>query len=85
MNSPFVQAFFSTTFFNFQIGSDATSIVSGWLWLYFVVTVILSLLIVAWWHISYRRKRYKIDDAVGGLIDDMRSRGSISPSHAKIA
>jgi hypothetical protein len=77
------QTFFSTTFFNFHAGNDATTIVSRWLWLYFVVTFVLSMLIIAWWHVSSRRKLYKINSAVGGLVADVQSRGSGDTSDAK--
>src|SRR4051794_2668467 len=45
----FTATLFSTTFFNFQHTVPDSRIVSGWIWLYFVVTVGLTVsVIVAW-------------------------------------
>ncbi|KAH6715172.1 hypothetical protein BKA61DRAFT_347782 [Leptodontidium sp. MPI-SDFR-AT-0119] len=76
----FTAAFFSTTFFNFQRGNDG--IVSPWVWLYFLVTIVLSVLIIAWWYISSRRRWYEIENEVGGLVAkaDSKARDSRSDS-----
>lgn len=52
----FTATLFSTTFFNFQ--NRGSKIVSWWLWLYFVVTVLLStVVIVGWIFISKKQGR----------------------------
>lgn len=45
------QTFFSTTFFNFQADRNGI-VVSWWLWVYFVVTLLLSafVLVPLWWY-----------------------------------
>ncbi|KAH7403744.1 hypothetical protein BKA64DRAFT_641711 [Cadophora sp. MPI-SDFR-AT-0126] len=60
----FTATFFSTTFFNFQPGKGE-HIVSGWLWLYFLVTIILSVLIISWWLSISRRKFREIQRTIG--------------------
>jgi hypothetical protein len=60
-------------------------IVSRWVWLYFVVTFALSLLILAWWYISSRRKLYEIDGVVGGVVANVQSRESENTSDEKAA
>ena len=50
----FTATLFSTTFFNFQYQSSR--IVSWWLWLYFVVTVVLTLAVVAGWYYLEKRQ-----------------------------
>lgn len=46
------QTFFSTSFFDFKVGPHQ-SVYSWWLWLYWVVTIVLTVLVflgaVAWW------------------------------------
>ncbi|KAG4412354.1 hypothetical protein IFR04_014511 [Cadophora malorum] len=60
----FTATFFSTTFFNFQ-PSKGESMVSGWLWLYFLITIILSVLIITWWLLVSRRKYREIQRNLG--------------------
>jgi hypothetical protein len=54
----FTSTLFSTTFFNFQYQSSR--IVSSWLWLYFVVTVFLTLAVVAGWYYLEKRQNRTI-------------------------
>jgi hypothetical protein len=56
---------FSTTFFNFQVGANG-NIVSAWLWLYFVITTILSAIIFTWWYVTSRSEVHKVYDTFGG-------------------
>lgn len=55
---------------------------SPWVWLYFLVTIVLSVLIIAWWYISSRRRWYEIENEVGGLVAkaDSKARDSRSDS-----
>jgi hypothetical protein len=39
--------------------------VSWWLWLYFLVTVILSAIVLISWYVTSRRKVHKVDDVFG--------------------
>jgi len=39
--------------------------VSGWLWLYFLITIILSVLIITWWLLVSRRKYREIQRNLG--------------------
>ncbi|KAH7152640.1 hypothetical protein EDB81DRAFT_789420 [Dactylonectria macrodidyma] len=48
----FVATFFSTGFFNF----DPSSLVSNWIWLYFVVSVVLSVSVLGGWSWWTRRE-----------------------------
>ncbi|KAI1074703.1 hypothetical protein F5B20DRAFT_573946 [Whalleya microplaca] len=68
----FMASVFSMTFFDFKVGSDSDDSsggsgaqVSGMLWIYFVVTVPLTLIIVLfWWFLDRRReRRYSREDA----------------------
>ncbi|PVH79760.1 hypothetical protein DL98DRAFT_588976 [Cadophora sp. DSE1049] len=62
----FTAAFFSTTFFNFQRGNEG--IVSPWVWLYFLVTVVLSVLIIAWcWSMKDGLNEYGVNYDSEGL------------------
>jgi len=55
----FTATLFSTSFFNFQInagGNEQT--VTHWIWLYWTITVTLTLLVMSgWWIMSYMRIR----------------------------
>ena len=50
----FTATLFSTTFFNFQ--NQTSRVVSWWLWLYSVVTVMLTLAVVAGWYYLEKRQ-----------------------------
>jgi hypothetical protein len=65
------QTLFSTTFFNFQTDTGG-HIVSVWLWLYFVVTIALSTVIFAWWHITARHIIHEIDSTLGGESENRK-------------
>ncbi|KAI1168646.1 hypothetical protein F5B18DRAFT_595945 [Nemania serpens] len=58
----FLSSVFSMTFFNFKVSENSE--VSQELWIYFVITIPLTLAIVgAWWLMDRRReKRYAIED-----------------------
>ncbi|KAI0481436.1 hypothetical protein F4859DRAFT_419704 [Xylaria cf. heliscus] len=58
----FLSSVFSMTFFNFKVAENSE--VSQELWIYFVITIPLTLAIVgAWWTLDRRReKRYAIED-----------------------
>ncbi|KAH8673639.1 hypothetical protein BX600DRAFT_211125 [Xylariales sp. PMI_506] len=63
----FLASLFSMTFFQFSGGDDGTeAYVSRWLWVYFVVTIPLTIAIVAsWWWLEKRReKKYAQEDVV---------------------
>jgi hypothetical protein len=63
----FTATLFSTTFFNFQ--NQTSSIVSWWLWLYFVVTVGLTLVVlVGWYYISKRQDRTMLQSLNVGAV-----------------
>lgn len=52
----FTATLFSTTFFNFQ--TRTSNIVSWWLWLYFVVTVVLTFaVLIGWYHMEKKQNR----------------------------
>ncbi|KAM0483200.1 hypothetical protein ACHAPX_002649 [Trichoderma viride] len=68
----FLASVFSMTFFNFQSGADP--VISNWLWVYFIITVPLTVLIVGSWIWYDRRKeaRYANDDKeLEGDIEQM--------------
>lgn len=59
------QSIFSTTFFNFQTASDIPSAVSPNFWLYWVVTIPVTVTVVGlwlWWD-KKREERYDREDA----------------------
>lgn len=56
----FVATVFSTSFFNFQ-PSDQQRVVSWWIWLYWVVTVGLTLLVMGGWYYFSRVERQKLE------------------------
>ncbi|KAF2092960.1 hypothetical protein NA57DRAFT_81894 [Rhizodiscina lignyota] len=55
----FTATLFSTSFFNFQGGRDS-KVVSWWIWLYWLVTVLLTLAIHLWWYLTSKRKEEDI-------------------------
>ncbi|KAL7928001.1 hypothetical protein ACQKWADRAFT_278458 [Trichoderma austrokoningii] len=68
----YLASVFSMTFFNFQSGADP--VISNWLWVYFIITVPLTVLIVGSWIWYDRRKeaRYADDDKeLEGDIEQM--------------
>lgn len=54
----FTATVFSTTFFNFQ--NRSPGIVSWWLWLYFVVTIVLTLVVLAGWYYISKKQNMTI-------------------------
>jgi len=72
------QTFFSTTFFNFQNTGDA--IVSRWIWLYWLITVVLTALTHYAWYWSTQRKEEEInlrhqDDQSSVEVIELAERG----------
>ncbi|KAM0459465.1 hypothetical protein ACHAPV_005653 [Trichoderma viride] len=68
----YLASVFSMTFFNFQSGADP--VISNWLWVYFIITVPLTVIIVGSWIWYDRRKeaRYADDDKeLEGDIEQM--------------
>ncbi|PTB46478.1 hypothetical protein M441DRAFT_127364 [Trichoderma asperellum CBS 433.97] len=68
----YLASVFSMTFFNFQSGADP--VISNWLWVYFIITVPLTILIVGSWIWYDRRKeaRYAdLDKELEGDIEQM--------------
>ncbi|KAI4124398.1 MAG: hypothetical protein LQ347_005758, partial [Umbilicaria vellea] len=69
----FTATLFSTTFFNFQAPSPSP-VVSHWLWLYWVVTIALTLLIHTAWYITSQKREQEINREFGRRdhpVDDM--------------
>lgn len=54
-----LQTFFSTTFFDFK-PQEQTRVVSGWIWLYFVITILLTAAIQVAWYVSSKLKEREI-------------------------
>ena len=52
----FTATLFSTTFFNFS-NRSTSRVVSWWIWLYFVVTVVLTLIVLIGWYCISRRQK----------------------------
>lgn len=68
----YLASVFSMTFFNFD--ADANPVISNWLWVYFVITIPLTALIVGFWLWYDRRReaRYANDDQkLEGDIEQM--------------
>ncbi|EHK16673.1 uncharacterized protein TRIVIDRAFT_40355 [Trichoderma virens Gv29-8] len=68
----YLASVFSMTFFNFQAGADP--VISNWLWVYFIITIPLTAIIVGFWLWYDRRKerRYEKDDKeLEGDIEQM--------------
>ncbi|OCL11763.1 hypothetical protein AOQ84DRAFT_178356 [Glonium stellatum] len=51
----FTATLFSTSFFNFQ-PKDGTHTVSGWFWLYWIFTIVLTVIILGIWYIISLKK-----------------------------
>jgi hypothetical protein len=68
----FTATFFSTSFFNFQAGGKA-QVVSKWIWIYVVITIGLTLLIIGIWISFSRRKALGIAKAIASYS----SRGNL--------
>ncbi|RDL30390.1 Uncharacterized protein BP5553_10268 [Venustampulla echinocandica] len=60
----YLSSIFSTTFFNFQNAQDMTSVISPRFWIYWVVTVPVTCLIVGLWYMWEKRRmmRYERED-----------------------
>jgi hypothetical protein len=56
----FVATLFSASFWNFQ-PSNAGKIVSKWVWLYFVVTFLLTLAVLLGWQMSSKMRKNGLD------------------------
>lgn len=53
------QTFFSTTFFDFQV-ERSEHVYSRWLWLYFLVTILLTVLVLGGTWVLWRSKEVEI-------------------------
>ena len=51
-----MQTFFSTSFFDFRVASP-NQMVSSWVWVYFVLTIALTVIVLASWHLTAHRKQ----------------------------
>lgn len=70
----YLASVFSMTFFNFQSGADP--VISNWLWVYFIITIPLTVIIVGFWLWYDRRReaRYaKEDKELDGDIEQMEA------------
>ncbi|KAK1756585.1 hypothetical protein QBC47DRAFT_380218 [Echria macrotheca] len=56
----FTATFFSSAFFRFPT-DEAADVVSKWIWVYVVVTTLLSVGVLGWWYMSRRRKERDIE------------------------
>ncbi|KAF2460108.1 hypothetical protein BDY21DRAFT_184939 [Lineolata rhizophorae] len=68
----FTATLFSTTFFDFQPEKEG-HIASAWLWLYFAVAIILTIIIFSWWYVSSRHVTKKIHKSLGRTEDGERT------------
>lgn len=74
----FTATLFSSTFSDFLPDADNPRIVSWWIWLYCVVTVLITgLVLLGWYHFS-RRSRARTEDGMEKLksIDDLVKNGT---------
>jgi hypothetical protein len=56
----FVATLFSASFWDFQPGNTGR-IVSGWVWLYFVTTILLTSIVLFGWQMSSRLRKNKLE------------------------
>lgn len=74
----FTATFFSSTFFDFLPDDNNPQIVSWWVWLYCLVTVLITgLVLLGWYHFS-RRSRFKAGEGMRNLkeIDNLSKFGT---------
>ena len=65
----FTATFFSSTFFDFLPGNE-TQIVSWWIWLYCIVTVVITVaVLVAWYRWSRKYNRRTLEDIENVKVD----------------
>lgn len=55
------QTLFSTTFFDFQAGQAQHVLISQWIWLYFLVTILVSGMIGVWWRYLSVQSQHILD------------------------
>jgi hypothetical protein len=74
----FTATFFSTTFFSFNADLDG-KVYSGWLWLYFVVTVVLTaVVVVGTWMLWKGKEREILERAAGQMVgEENRCKGRL--------
>jgi hypothetical protein len=66
----FTATFFSTTFFSFNADLDG-KVYSRWLWLYFVVTVVLTaIVVVGTWMLWRGKEREILERAAGQMVGE---------------
>lgn len=68
----FIKSIFSTTFFDFKDSSDISSAVSSKFWLYWVVTIPVTLVVVGIWLWWDKKRRESYDKEDGDLEEDLR-------------
>lgn len=65
---------FSTSFFDFQAGRDP-QVVSWWIWLYWLVTILLTVAIHITWYFTSKRKENQINKAFGKRDEEIEAFG----------
>jgi len=68
----FTATLFSTTFFNFQVDRKG-HVVSWWLWLYFLVTIFLSSIVLIWWYFTSNTKVGDLDEIFGNGDEELNT------------
>ena len=63
----FVATLFSTSFFNFQ-PNRGNPVVSRWIWIYVLVTVVLTGAIQGAWFVNLRRKEFEIKTKPSSMV-----------------
>ncbi|KAJ9660009.1 hypothetical protein H2201_007114 [Coniosporium apollinis] len=72
--TPNLKTLFSTSFFDFQAGRDP-QVVSWWIWLYWLVTIILTVVIHITWYFTFKRKENQISTAFGKRDEEIEAFG----------
>ena len=68
----FIATLFSTSFFDFQAKGDMP-VVSPWVWLYVIITVLMTGVIQGAWFLSWRRKDLEIEQALKATLSEEKS------------
>lgn len=78
--------FFSTSFFNFQTKSERgeEKTVTKWIWVYWVVTVLLTGLVIGawWWNRRWTEKKRRLSKEEDGGIAAQNDGGISSNAHS---
>ncbi|KAF8850097.1 hypothetical protein BDZ45DRAFT_603309 [Acephala macrosclerotiorum] len=78
----FLASIFSTTFFDFQNAPNLSSVVSPRFWIYWVVAVPITLIIVSMWYIWERKRArmFELEEAqLGGNSDELPYSSTLPP------